>query len=235
MKFFRRNEEILYIFIFLTFLASAWYFKASPASINKTGMAENHFFNYNTLNVIFDFMIGSFIAYFSFFKYKAYGYLKKVSKRNIGILYLLFLGYLILRNRILFEVAKEAPALFVFLGDRILIAVFAGFFLFEQNFCSNSVFKLAKIKFLGATEKYMYGIYAMIPFGAFYGFKLIGFFQSEVTLTLVLLAEPIFGFIITIVLAIISYEFIEKNFAKMKKEYQPTRDYAPNIAADAKT
>jgi hypothetical protein len=36
-------------------------------------------------------------------------------------------------------------------------------------------------------------------------------------------------------LAILSYEFIEKNFAKMKKEYQPTRDYAPNIAADAKT
>jgi peptidoglycan/LPS O-acetylase OafA/YrhL len=234
MKIFRRNEGIMFILLGITFIAMAWYLKALPVAINKEGMAEYHPFVFNTVNVMFDFMIGSYIAYFSFFKYKTYGFLKKVSKRTIGFLYLGFMAYLIFRIRLLFDFGKEVSPFLLFLADKILVSVFAGFFLFEQNFCSNSVFKLAKIKFLSATEKYMYGMYVMIPFGAYYGYKLISFFKSEETLTLVLLAEPLLGFMITIVLAVLSYEFIEKSFVKMKKEYQPTRDYAPNIANDAK-
>jgi len=234
MKVFRRNEGLMFILIGLTFIAAAWYFKALPVSINKEGMAEYHPFVFNTINVFFDFMLGSYIAYFSFFKYKAYGYLKKVSKRTIGFLYLIFFAYLIFRNRLLYDFGKEVSPILLFLGDKIIISTLAGFFLFEQNFCSYSIFKLAKIKFLSAVEKYMYGIYAMIPFGAYFGFKLIGFLKDEETLLLVLLVEPLIGFIITIVLAVLSYEFIEKTFINMKKEYQPTRDYAPNITPDAK-
>ena len=234
MKIFRRNEGIMFILLGITFIVTAWYVNALPVSINKEGMAEYHPFIFNTINVMFDFMIGSYIAYFSFFKYKTYGFLKKVSKRTIGFLYLGFLAYLIFRNRLLCDFGKEVSPLLLFLADKILVSALAGFFLFEQNFCSNSVFKLAKIKFLSATEKYMYGMYVMIPFGAYYGYKLISFFKSEETLTMVLFAEPLLGFIITIVLAVLSYEFIEKSFLKMKKEYQPTRDYAPNIANDAK-
>jgi peptidoglycan/LPS O-acetylase OafA/YrhL len=235
MKIFRRNEGIMFILIGISFIAMAWFLKAVPVTTNKEGMAEYHPFMFNTINVLFDFMIGSYIAYFSFFKYKIYGYLKKISKRTIGFLYLSFFAYMVFRNLILFNFNKEVQETLLFLGDKLLVSLLTGFFLFEQNFCSNSIFKLAKIKFLKATEKYMYGIYAMIPFGAYYGFKLVGFFKNEETLFLVLFAQPVLGFIVTIVLAVLSYEFIEKTFVNMKKEYQPTRDYAPNIANDAKT
>jgi len=234
MRLFRRNEGILFILIGIGFLASAYYFDAYPVITNKVGTAEYSPFMFNTINVLFDFMIGSYIAYFSFFKYKTYGFLKKVSKRTIGFLYLSFFAYMVFRNRLTYDFSKEVPAILLFVVDKIIISIYTGFFLFEQNFCSNSIFKLAKIKFLNALEKYIFGIYAMIPFGAYYGFKLVSFIKDEESLLLVLFVEPILGFLITIVLAVFSYEFIEKSFVKMKKEYQPTRDYAPNIAPDAK-
>jgi len=234
MQLFRRNEGILFILIGIVFCVSAYFFDAYPIISNKIDIAKYSPFTFNTLNVLFDFMIGSYIAYFSFFKYNTYRFLKKVSKRTIGFLYLSFFAYMIFRNRLMYDFSKEAAAFLVYICDKTIISVYVGFFLFEQNFCSNSIFKFAKIKFLNAAENYIFGIYALIPFGAYYGFKLIGFIKDEESLLLVLVVEPLLGFLITIVLAVFSYEFIEKTFVKMKKEYQPTRDYAPNAAPNAK-
>jgi peptidoglycan/LPS O-acetylase OafA/YrhL len=235
MGFFRRNEVFLYLLIFIAFVVFAWFFKAEPSRMNKEGLTDYNAFTFNTFRVLFDFMIGSYIAYFSFFKYETYSFLKKTTKRLIGGIYLAFFAYMIFSNRILFNLSSQFPSALLFLADKIVVSVCLGFFLFEQNYSSNSIFKLAKLKFLKVTELYMYGIYCFLPIGAFCGFKLMTFISDDQTMPMVLIVQPILGFFVTIVLAVISYEFIEKSFIKLKKEYQPTREYAPTLGPDVKT
>lgn len=223
MSYFRRKEGSLMIGMLLLFIAGAWFF------------SEEEGFRYHTLNRLCDFMAGALVAYFSFFKYKAHTFLKAQTRRTIGAIYLLFFSYLIFRNRLLYEASFVVKPQLVFIAERIVLSAALAFFVFEQTFSSNSVFKLAKLRIFNAPGKIAYSLYAYHAIGIILGYKAMAFLVSEENLSAVLVIEPVIALVITIALAMFSTEYFEKKFSRRKKNYNPAREYNPVGLQDVKT
>ena len=222
MSYFRRKEKALMIIAMLAFIASAWMW------------SQDDSFRYSSLNIICDFIIGSYLAYFSFFKYKLYGFLKEQTQRTIGFIYLVFFGVIIFLKPIHDEL-REVPPQLVFIAERILLSLTLAFFVFEQNFSSNSVFKLAKLRIFNYPGKLAYSLYAYHAIGIIVGYRIMQFSFSEQSAVSVLVTEPLIAFAVTFALAIFSTEYFEKKFSRRKKNYNPTREYNPVGLNDVKT
>jgi peptidoglycan/LPS O-acetylase OafA/YrhL len=206
----------------LAFGIGAWFLSAEES------------FRYHTLNILCDFVLGSYIAYFSFFKYKAHIFLKAQTKRTIGFIYLLFAGYLIMRSRILFEL-QEYPQQVVFIVERLVLTATVAFFVFEQTFSNNSVLKLVKLRIFNAPGKIVYSLYAYHAMGIIIGYIITTFLVSEQSQATVLVLTPLLALSVTFVLALFSTEYFEKKFIRRKKNYNPAREYNPVGLQDAKT
>ncbi|MEX1187899.1 MAG: acyltransferase [Bacteroidia bacterium] len=222
MAYFRRREPLLMAICIIAFGAGAWFY------------SENDSFKFNTLNVLLDFMAGSFVAYFSFFKYKTHIFLKNQTKRTIGFIYIAFFAFLFYRGRILHELNTFPPQL-LFIAERLIITAVLAFFVFEQTFSSNSVLKLAKLKIFNAPGKIAYSMYAYHAIGIMIGYRAMSFLGSEQTQISVLLLEPVIALAATAAIAAFSTEYFEKKFTRRKKNYNPTRDYNPVGLQDVKT
>jgi peptidoglycan/LPS O-acetylase OafA/YrhL len=222
MAYFRRRETLLMGICMAAFVAGAWFFSSEEG------------FRYQTLNILCDFMAGSFVAYFSFFKYKTHIFLKAQTKRTIGFIYLLFFAYLVLRHRILFELQYVQQEL-LFIAERIILTAVIAFFVFEQTFSSNSVLKLTKLRIFNAPGKIAYSLYVYHAIGIIIGYRIMAFLASEQTQATVLVIEPLLALSVTFVLALFSTEYFEKKFIRRKKNYNPAREYNPVGLQDAKT
>lgn len=224
MNIFRRNEIWLFVFGTIIFVFSAWYFRD-----NLKG------FRFNTLNILFEFMVGSWIAYFSFFKYRLYDYLKNNTTRTILAVYLIFFALIFFRSRILFNL-QGIPEFVIFISQRVAFVGLLGYFIFEQNFSNKSLVKLSKLKVFNFAGKLSYGLYSYHMVGILFGYKaMLWLNEGKEYLASVLLIEPFFALATTIGLALISNEFFEKKFTRRKKNYLPNKEYNPIGLKDVKT
>ena len=223
MNLFRRHEQLLFASGMIIFLASAWYYQGTKN------------FQFSFLNILCELMIGGWIAYFSFFKYKIYDYLKRNTTRTILAVYLLFFGFVFFRNSINNEIS-DLPRFIVFILNRLFLAFIIGYFVFEQNFSNKSLLKLAKLKVFKFPGKIVYGLYAYHMIGILFGYKATLWLNEgkEYAYSLFLL-QPIFALSTTFALAILSHEFLEKKFIRRRKDYQPNREYNPIGLKDVKT
>lgn len=221
MTYFRRKETTLMALCMIAFGVGAWYYSGDEG------------FRFNTVNILCDFMAGAFVAYFSFFKYKAHLFLKKQTKRTIGFIYIVFFIFIIFKKELLFEIKHIGPQI-LFIGERLIITGAIAFFLFEQTFSPNSVLKLSKLKIFNAPGRIAYSMYAYHALGIMLGYKAMEFLVSEQTQLSVLLLEPLLALAITAAIALFSTEYFEKKFSRRKKNYNPTREYNPVGLQDAK-
>jgi len=221
MSYFRRKEKVLMILAMIAFIASAWMW------------SQDDSYRFSSLNIMCDFIVGSYLAYFSFFKYKLYGFLKSQTRRTIGFVYLAFILILIFLTQIRHQF-NYLPAQLIFIIERMLLTFTLAFFIFEQNFNSNSVLKIAKLKIFNYPGKLAYSIYAYHALAIIIAYKIMQFASSEQTPLAVLLLEPFLAIIIALVLAMFSTEYFEKKFTRLKKNYNPTREYNPVGLNDVK-
>ena len=103
--------------------------------------------------------------------------------------------------------------------ERLIFACFYGFIIAEQSFAENSLFKLGgnkKINYLGTVSFGLYCYHGIVitlfsKFGELYGWDRSAWH--------VFILNPIIAFVLTIVLALLSYEWFEKKFLKLKYKY----------------
>lgn len=223
MHYFRRHETWLFALGILIFAASAWF------------NYSNDSFQYSTLNVLLDFTAGSYLAYFSFFKYKLYVRLKETTKRTISFVYLCFFGYLFFRERLIDLIEADVPGPLIFIAERIIVTSTLVYFVFEQNFSQNSLFKLFKLRIFNPPGRIAYSIYACHSLGIVAAYMAMQFLNLESGGPGLYIIQPLLAFIITWVLAAFSMEFFEKKFIRRRKNYAPTREYIPVSLNDAPT
>ncbi|MBX7203168.1 MAG: acyltransferase [Bacteroidia bacterium] len=222
MRYFRRNEVWLFGLCIAVFAGASYFYADQPG------------FRYNTLNILCDFVLGAYLAYFSFFKYKLYNSLKSNTKRTNAAVYLCFFSYILFREKIA-GYFDMIPSQLYFILERLALASTLAYFVFEQNFGSNSILKLAKLKIFNQPGKMVYGMYAYHAIGLILGYVIMEFMIDKQGAASVLLLEPFLALIVTTALTLISYEFFEKKFIRRKKNYQPSREYNPVGLQDVKT
>lgn len=215
LRFFRKYENVLFVITIIGFIASALF------------MSGKENFRYSSLNILCDIAIGSYLAYFSFYKYNLYQKLKSVTPRTIGTVYILFFVSFFLYNSF-WSNHFGLPDEVIFIIRRIAYGLALAFFIFEQNFVTKSVFKLSKLKIFDAPGRMVYGLYVYHALAILIGVKIaefMGFSQGLTTYVIL----PFLSLILAFILAMFSYEFYEKRFIKQKSNYQPTREYTPAI------
>ncbi len=221
MRTFRRKETTLFALMVVAYIL---FEIVVPDSASK---------QFYTLNYLPEFAVGAYLAYISFFKYSNYDRLKEHTRRTIGFTYLGFMLFILFKNRINTEL-NSIPLQIILITEKIAVAIALGYFIFEQNFNTNSVFKAAKMKFMNFPGKIVLTLYVYMPVGIILSFLTVHFMFDKETETAALVYRPLIALTSTLVIGAISYEYLEKKFVRLRKIYNPTREYNPSGLQDVK-
>jgi peptidoglycan/LPS O-acetylase OafA/YrhL len=220
MRSFRRRETSLFGILFAAYIVFQLLVPDYPSK------------SFFVLNFFPELATGSYLAYISFFKYPNYDKLKEHTRRTIGFTYLGFMLFILFKNRISTQLAL--PEHVFQIVEKIAISFTLGYFVFEQNFNSNSILKAAKMKFMNFPGRIVLSLYVYMPVGIILSFLAINFMLDTETEAAALVYRPLIALIATLIIASLSHEYLEKKFVRLRKIYNPTREYNPSGLQDAK-
>ena len=168
--------------------------------------------NFHTFAVIGDMALGGLMAYYCSYQSRFLHYLTNMKKWEILLVYAGALACLLFRKELF-----ETPVMMIF--ERIIISFFFGMIILEQNYARESFFKFSNFKILSKLGLYTYGLYCL-------HFFVISIMQSSFwklgiginnagTAYLATFA----ALLILIGLCILSYNYFEKPFLKLKERF----------------
>lgn len=209
MRFFHKSlplATLLLFFIYLIFIA----------------LRENnivHSMYYNTLNYLPNFALGAFLAHTCFYKTSPFSLLEKMPRVFWGCVYLSLLILLLFFQKVQVTVLEHA-------ARQVVFAFFFCLVLFDQCFNDHALFKLGKQKQLNYLGKISYGLYCWHGIAITAVKKLSQTINPNETRWDAMLIYPLLSFVITVLLAVISYTLFERKFLKLKDYFstaiQPT-------------
>lgn len=164
----------------------------------------------HTLSCMSDLSIGSFFAYYAYFSDRFKGAIRGMKQWHILGVYLIGFSLFFFRDN-----WSDVPM--IYLNERLLFSVFFSFIILEQTYSSSS-FKVGKLKILSSLGRVTYGLY-MLHFVAIYIVAKIIERVLKTSLLSVLVFEPIIALLLSILLAYLSFYFLEKPFLNLKKKF----------------
>lgn len=112
---------------------------------------------------------------------------------------------------------------------KLVTGCLMAYIVFEQHFCSTSVLKLSKINPLNWLGDYALGLFAWYPLAIILAQLSLSFLSSgESEIEVIIASKVVLSILYSILLALISMEFIEKRFHELRKNYLPIKDITPN-------
>jgi peptidoglycan/LPS O-acetylase OafA/YrhL len=177
--------------------------------INNPLYLEHH-----TFSCISDMTVGGLGAFLVFFS--------KKFKKLISNFPKLFLAGLYMFTLIIFFYRKEIFGHFILTMalDRLIVSITFLLIILEQNFCTNSYFKLKSFKTISKLGQYTYGLYCLHMIGILIVATLLLKFHLTESIWQVIIVEGGLSLVLTIVLAYISYQFFEKKFLQLKNKFE---------------
>ncbi|MEI7473043.1 MAG: acyltransferase [Chitinophagaceae bacterium] len=173
---------------------------------------NNNVIYYHTLSVIGDMFLGGMVAWMAFSKPAFIKFLASLSKATILLVYAI--GIII----ILFDYKLFSNQHLIFV-QRLVYGLFFAFVIAEQNFATNSFFKISNNKFLSKWGNYTYGLYCLHTIGL-----LIAHFISERIIKshnnwFIMLFDFTVGLGLSMILAYYSYHYFEAPFLRWKNKF----------------
>ncbi|HXB10624.1 MAG TPA: acyltransferase [Bacteroidia bacterium] len=196
------------------------FFLPAILSVALASMAFR-FYNYNdpivlyfhTFSVLIDLAVGGLFAYMVLTSQRVRNFFKGTTYIHILAYFILLFTFLMWNN--LYPQYKYSEAI-----ERLVYAVLFAFIITSQSLISSpSRLELENIGIANKLGKYTYGIYLLHPIALTLvdiGYRLMHI--SRQSLAGLFIAGTL-GFLLTIILSIISYEFYEKKFLQLKKKF----------------
>jgi len=199
MYFFHKKIVAIVIALLLIYLAL----------IILTANNIIHSVYFNTINYFPNFALGAVLAHSCIEKNGVFHFLKNLSKNFWRIFYLIFLLSLLFFQ-------EPQISLFMHTIRHLLFTLFFCLLLFDQCFTDTPLFKLGANKWLNYLGKISYGLYCwhgvVITFVKKVS-EMSGYNENYID---VLILFPLLTLFLTIIISIISYEFFESKFLKLK-------------------
>lgn len=165
---------------------------------------------YSTFSVISDLAIGGYLSYLCF-HFNIQDRLKHLSKPLIFLIYAIgLIGILVSRQIFVGE-------LMIF--ERLAIALFFAFIIFEQAYCLHSFYKADRIKGFYRLGEVSYGFYMYHCFIIFYMQHLVTALGWESSI-FGFLFFLVMSFICTAIISVLSYNYLELPFLRLKKYFR---------------
>ncbi len=164
---------------------------------------------YDTLDYLPDFAAGAFLAYSYMNRNLLFTWLQNRTGLFWSGMYITFLLSVIFYNQIYENIHVDN-------FKHIILSVFFSLILFEQCFREKPVFNLSKYNFINYLGKLNYGLYCWHGVVITVAKKALDLANYQDSYWDVFLIYPVITLAITIGLSIISFEFYEKKFLKLK-------------------
>lgn len=169
---------------------------------------------FNTFAVIGDMALGGFFAFLTSYPNKFLSYITNLSRLKIIAIYVIAAGLFLLRRKLFYG---GIP--FSSVPERLIIAVFFGLIIIEQNFSKNSFYKFSRFKLMSRLGIYTYGLYCLHFIGIYTALAIIiaaGGNQFSVLTNLIMAVLALF---VTVGLSLLSYHLFEKKFLTLKDRF----------------
>ena len=193
-----------YPYLFMSIIFGSFIFRA----IYDNPINHEH----HTFSCIGDMTIGAFGA-FLMQKDRWKIWIENLSKRNIFLIYLLFILVFFFRKDILFY--NHITRIF----ERSFIAIIILLIILEQTFSKNSFFKMSNYKLISNLGVITYGLYCLHFIGILITITLTNKLHLNKSIWEVLILESLASLIITIILSKLSYNYYESFFLKLKDNF----------------
>lgn len=167
---------------------------------------------FHTLSLIGDMALGGMLAWLVSFPNKFRNFVTHLSKPAIALIYIgalcvtLGKGYLF-------------PAGIPIIFERLVIGLFFGFIILEQNFATNSLFKMSRFKQMSKLGIYTYGLYCLHLLAMYITVLLVTKLHLQQDKLWVAIVSAALGLILSIVISMVSYHLFEKWFLKWKDKF----------------
>ncbi len=168
---------------------------------------------FHTLSCMNDLVIGSFGAWLITQRKSLELRLTKVSKPVQVIPYLLFAIHFFLRN----ELINWSEGIIPY--ERIFSSLIMLWIILDQAMNINGIFRLSRFKLLTKSGKYTYGMYCLHFLAILITITLTKSILHQDTFLTVLLVEPITSLILTYFISVISFNYFEQYFLKLKNKF----------------
>ena len=166
----------------------------------------------HTVSCISDMAVGGLGAYWAF-NGILIDRIKNLPKWSIAAVYLL--GFTMIVLRPFWNSLNDG----VYASERLLFSILFLFVVLEQNYAENSVFKMSNWKIVSQLGIYTYGLY-MVHFISIYFFNLLFDKMAwNTSLVELMLIEPFFALLGSIIIAVVSFYVLENPFLKIKQRY----------------
>nr|WP_294861465.1 acyltransferase [uncultured Fluviicola sp.] len=174
---------------------------------------EYYHIEFHTLSCMNDLVIGSFGAWFIIQFKPLEKCLINLSKTVQTIPYMLFTLHFFVRDEFLNWNENLIPY------ERIFSSLIMLWIILDQAINVNGIFRLSRFKLLTKSGKYTYGMYCLHFLAILITITLTKSFLHKDTFSTVLFVEPITSLILTYLISIISYNYFEQYFLKLKNKF----------------
>jgi peptidoglycan/LPS O-acetylase OafA/YrhL len=101
----------------------------------------------------------------------------------------------------------------------LIISMIFGYVIFEQVFVSRRFYNLGKVRLFDTWGRYTYGLYCLHPIGILLGYHFSRLFHFDSKMVWAFTGELSLSFGLSILLAYLSYRYLELPFLKLKKRF----------------
>jgi peptidoglycan/LPS O-acetylase OafA/YrhL len=164
--------------------------------------------------VIGDMALGGFFAYLTSYPNKFLTYITNLSRIKIIAIYVIAAGLFLLRRKLFYG---GFP--FSSVPERLIIAVFFGLIIIEQNFSKNSFYKFSRFKLMSRLGIYTYGLYCLHFMGIYTALAIVIAAGGNQFTVLTNLIMAVLALVVTVGLSLLSYHLFEKKFLTLKDRF----------------
>lgn len=178
---------------------------------------------FHTFSLIGDMALGGCLAYFCSYENKFKNFITNLSRPVIAAIYLGTIAVCLFRQDIF-------PCGIPIIFERLVIGVFFGLIILEQNYSVNSLFKMSQFKQMSKMGTYTYGLYCLHLLGITFVYKLISKLNPEGQSPVMTIIATVVSLVVAIIIGWASYNGYEKWFLRIKARFSviPNKDDLKN-------
>jgi peptidoglycan/LPS O-acetylase OafA/YrhL len=203
---FRRHEKWLMALLMVAFAATTFYYYHTDVHLW-----------FHTLFLLSDICMGAIFAFLSFHRNWGFDKLVRLSKPAIAVIYMVFFICLFFYRDIFQNETLAGPLLLI--AEKLLFALLLSYFIFEQNFSPNSLFKFGRFKTLTWLGVVSYGLFCFHEIGLLIAGRALQWLSLGDDVAAFLLLKPIIAFLFILPLAHLSWNWFEKPFLQLKRHF----------------
>lgn len=198
-----------YKYVFLLIMLGSLIFRSFYTADNDHDYAVRYF---HTFSVIGDMALGGLMAWLCSSPTKFLHWVTNMSKPMIALIY---------GGAVMLSLFKSYifPAGIPIIFERLVIGVFFGMIILEQNYAVNSFFKLGRWKLISKLGTYTYGLYCLHLLAIYISTKVVLKLGMDQRMLGTAFAQAIIALPLSIGISIASYHLFEKWFLQLKDRF----------------